>query len=312
MARASDECRATPGGGRSTVLSVDDTLVLEMSTAALEGKTFVITGANTGIGRATVEALAARGASRILIASRSRDKTQPVLDAIARPGLETAFIAIDLGDLASVRRASDEVLALDWTVDALINNAGVAGLRGITKDGFELAFGTNHLGHFLWTEKLLPLVERAPQGRVVVVSSRGHYYAKGIDWEALLKPTAHWTAMPEYFVSKLCNVLHAKELAERFRGTTLTAYALHPGDVASDIWGRRLGPLAILMRPFLISVEEGARTQLRCATDSALAEESGLYYDRERPKVPSKPSLDPALGDALHARSTAWVQPYLS
>lgn len=276
----------------------------------LEGKTFVLTGGNTGLGRATVEGLAARGASRIIVLSRSRERTQPVLDAIARPGLETRFVAIELGDLASVRRAAEEVIAMDLALDALINNAGIAGLRGLTKQGFELTFGTNHLGPFLLTERLLPAVQRAPQGRIVNVSSVGHYRARGIDWDALRRPTAHATALPEYHVSKLCNVLHAKHLARRLAGTKVTTYAVHPGAVASDIWQRRTRVLGWIVEPFLITNEEGARTQLRCATDPALATESGLYYDREKPKEPSKLAHDERLQDELHARSMEWVAPF--
>lgn len=280
----------------------------------LTDKTFVITGANTGIGRATAEALAARGAKRLLIASRSKDKTQPVLDELARlsPATEVAFVQVDLDDLASVRRAADEVLTRDWTIDGLINNAGVAGLQGITKDGFELTFGVNHLSHFLWTEKLLPLVQRAPQGRIVNVSSQGHYRASGIDWDALRKPTAHTTALPEYFVSKLANVLHAKELARRFAGEKLTTYSLHPGGVASDIWQRRMGAFAIMLRPFLITNEKGARTSVRCATDPAFATQSGEYYDKEKPKRPNPLAFDEALQDELRRRSEEWVEPFLS
>lgn len=274
----------------------------------LSDKTFVVTGANTGLGRATVEALAARGAGRIVVASRSRDKTAPVLDALkARsPSTEVHFVAVDLGDLASVRRAADELIAKDWTLDVLVNNAGLAGLQGLTKDGFELTFGTNHLGPFLLTEMLLPLIKRAPQGRIVNVSSQGHYRAKKIDWDALRKPTATVTALPEYGVSKLCNVLHAKELSRRLAGTKVTTYSLHPGGVATDIWQRRLGAFAILLRPFLITNEEGARTQLRCATDPALAGESGLYYTKEKPKEPNALAHDVALQDELRRRSAAW------
>jgi dehydrogenase/reductase SDR family protein 13 len=274
----------------------------------LSDKTFVVTGANTGLGRATVEALAARGAGRIVVASRSRDKTQPVIDGLkARsPSTDVQFVPVDLGDLASVRRAAEEILAKDWTIDALVNNAGIAGLQGLTKDGFELTFGTNHLGPFLLTEKLLPLITRAPQGRIVNVSSQGHYRAKKIDWDALRKPTATVTALAEYGVSKLCNVLHAKELARRLAGTKVTTYSLHPGGVATDIWQRRLGGFAILLRPFLITNEEGARTQLRCATDPALAGESGLYYTKSQPKEPNALAHDVALQDELRRRSAAW------
>jgi len=280
---------------------------------SVEGKTFVITGANTGIGRATVQALAARGASRILVASRSHARTQPVLDtlAAANPAVETAFVAIELGDLASVARAADEVLKRNWTIDALINNAGIAGLRGITKDGFELTFGTNYLGHFLWTEKLLPLVQKAPQGRIVNVSSTGHYRAKSIDWDALRRPTASTTALPEYSVSKLCNVLHAKELARRLSSTKVTTYSLHPGGVASDIWQRRLGAFASILKLFLITNEEGAKTQLRCATDPALASDSGYYYDHEQRRTESRLAMDESLQDELRVRSTQWVRTFL-
>ena len=184
----------------------------------LREKTFVITGANTGIGRANALALAERGLGRLIIAARSRERTEPVLEEFRakNPHGTVEFVALDLSDLAAVKKAADEVLAKDVTIDALINNAGVAGVRGLTKDGFELTFGTNHVGHYLWTEKLLPLVKRAQQGRIVVVSSRSHYFARlGIDWDAIRKRSS-LTAYPEYCVSKLANVLHAAELARRF------------------------------------------------------------------------------------------------
>jgi len=281
---------------------------------SLAGKTFVITGANTGIGRANALALAARSPARIVIAARSRERTQPVLDAVKalNPDGAVDFIALDLTSLAAVRKAADEILAMDHTVDVLVNNAGVAGVRGQTSDGFELAWGTNHVGHYLFTEKLLPLVKRAKQGRIVVVSSQGHYRAKGVDWDAVQKPSATVSAFPEYCVSKLANVLHAKELARRLEGTGVTTYSLHPGGVASDIWSRRLGPFAVLLKPFLISNEEGAKTQVHCETAPELASESGLYYDKSRPKEPSKLALSRSLQDDLKARSDEWVKAFVS
>jgi len=222
------------------------------------------------------------------------------------------FIALDLTSLAAVRKAADEILAMGHTIDVLVNNAGVAGVRGQTSDGFELAWGTNHVGHYLFTEKLLPLVKRAKQGRIVVVSSQGHYRAKGVDWDAVQKPSATVSAFPEYCVSKLANVLHAKELARRLEGTGVTTYSLHPGGVASDIWSRRLGPFAVLLKPFLISNEEGAKTQVHCETAPELASESGLYYDKSRPKEPSKLALSRSLQDELKARSDEWVEAFVS
>lgn len=279
----------------------------------LRDKTFVITGANTGIGRANAVALAERQIGRLVVAARSLERTEPVLAELRakNPDGKVDFVALDLSDLASVKKAADEVLAMDLTIDALVNNAGIAGVRGQTKDGFELAFGTNHVGHYLWTEKLLPAVKRAKQGRVVVVASHAHYRAKGIDWDAVRAPSATVSAFPEYCVSKLANVLHAKELARRLAGTTVTTYALHPGGVASDIWKRRLGPFAMLLRPFLITNEQGMKTQLRCETDPELARETGLYYARERPKEASALARDEALQDELEARSRAWVSAFL-
>ncbi|MEJ7728506.1 MAG: SDR family NAD(P)-dependent oxidoreductase [Polyangiaceae bacterium] len=281
---------------------------------SLQDKTFVVTGANTGIGRANVLALAEQRAGQVIVAARSLERTQPVLDEMRarNPAGQVDFVALDLGSLAAVRPAADEMLAKGATIDVLVANAGIAGVRGQTTDGFELAFGTNHLGHYLLIEKLLPLVRRAKQGRIVIVASHGHYRARrGIDWDALTRPSATVSAFPEYCVSKLCNVLHAKELARRLAGTPVTVYAVHPGGVASDIWSRRLGPFAALLKPFLLTNEQGTRTQLRCAIDPALAEESGLYYERERPREASAFALDVALQDELRARSDAWVRSYL-
>lgn len=279
----------------------------------LGDKTFVITGANTGIGRANAIALAERKIGRLIIAARSLERTEPVLTELRalHPEGSFEFVPLDLTSLASVRKAADAVLEKDHPIDALINNAGIAGVQGQTSDGFELAFGTNHVGHYLFTEKLLPLVKRAKQGRIVNVASTGHYRATGIDWDAVKKPSATFSAFPEYCVSKLANVLHASELARRLEGTGVTTYSLHPGPVASDIWKRRLGVFAVLLRPFLVTNEKGARTQLRCATEPTLATETGLYYDKEKPRKPSRVARDVKLQDELKAKSDEYIAPFV-
>ncbi|MDQ3810232.1 MAG: SDR family NAD(P)-dependent oxidoreductase, partial [Chloroflexota bacterium] len=126
-----------------------------MSTTNLQGRTFFVTGANSGLGRATVEALAARGGS-VVLASRSEERTRPVLAAIQSQhrDADLQFVSIDLADLASVQRAAEAFLSSGRALDVLINNAGLAGARGLTKDGFEITVGTNHLGPFLLTELL--------------------------------------------------------------------------------------------------------------------------------------------------------------
>src|SRR5947209_12961537 len=140
------------------------------------GQTILITGANTGIGKATAAALAARG-DRLYLACRSEAKTQEAIDEIVGEtgNKDLHFLPLDLGDLDSVRACAAEFLAEDVPLHVLINNAGVAGLRGMTDSGFELAFGINHVGHFLLTNLLLDKLKASAPARIVNVSSVGHF-----------------------------------------------------------------------------------------------------------------------------------------
>ena len=177
----------------------------------------------------------------------------------------------------------------------------------MTRDGFERTFGVNHLGHFLLTELLLERLVRSAPSRIVNVSSKAHYDARGIDWAALRMPTRSFTGMREYEVSKLCNVLHAAELADRLRGTGVTTYSLHPGVIASDVWRNVPWGIRHVMLLFMQSNEAGAATSIHCAAASAVAAQSGLYYDDCRPQAASALALDAELGRALAARSRAWA-----
>lgn len=275
----------------------------------LAGKTFLVTGGNSGIGKATVEALAGRGAA-VVLAARSEEKSRPVLEALRSryPGASLEFLRLDLSRLADVKRAAQELAASGRPLDVLINNAGIAGVRAVTPDGFEATFGTNHLGPFLLTELLLPQLRASPQGRIVNVSSRAHARAKGIDWDALRRPAASTReALVHYGVSKLMNVLHVKELARRLAGTSVTTYALHPGVVASEIWREAPRLVQRVIKLFMISNEEGAKTSIHCATAAELSRDSGRYYDQSRERRPSALSEDAALAQELFQRSEEWV-----
>ncbi|MBX3209360.1 MAG: SDR family NAD(P)-dependent oxidoreductase, partial [Labilithrix sp.] len=208
-----------------------------MSTAdkSLEDRNVVVTGASTGIGRITAETLAKRGA-KVILACRSEDKTRPVIDAITAAGGRAEFLPLDLGDLASVRAAARTLLDRGDPIHVLVNNAGVAASRGVTKDGFEIAFGTNHLGHFLFTTLLLPRLRESAPARIVNVASKAHYRARGVPFDSLRAPTKSATGWPEYTTSKLCNVLFTRELARGRAGEGVTSYAVHPGVIASDLW----------------------------------------------------------------------------
>ncbi|HUO48397.1 MAG TPA: SDR family NAD(P)-dependent oxidoreductase [Acidimicrobiales bacterium] len=274
--------------------------------ADLEGRTFLVTGANTGIGRATALSLAARG-GRVHLACRSEEKAAPVIDEIAAAGGPAAgFVPLDLADLDSVRAGAAAFLAGGERLDVLVDNAGVGGQRGTTAQGFELTFGVNHLGHFLLTTLLLDHLRAGERPRIVVVASDEHFKAKGIDFDALRAPTATYTGLPEYAVSKLCNVLFAQELARRLEGTGVTTYALHPGVIASDIYRRLPRPVEALAKLFMKSPAQGAATSLYCATDPAVAADSGRYYEKCSPRAAS-PVATPELGAELWARSVAWT-----
>jgi NAD(P)-dependent dehydrogenase (short-subunit alcohol dehydrogenase family) len=272
----------------------------------LTGKVMLITGANTGIGRVTAEVLARRGA-RVILACRSEEKTRPVVEEILAAGGDASFVQLDLADLDSVRAAADKVLSQDEPLHVLINNAGLAGLRGLTKQGFELVFGTNHLGHFLLTELLLPRLQKSAPARIVNVSSGSHYKAKGIDFAALRERTKTVTTMPEYEVSKLANVLFTKELARGRAGKGVHSYALHPGMVASDAWREIPWPVRSIMKMFMITNEEGAETTLHCATSEEAWAEDGLFYDKKKPREPNKLAHDEALAKELWDKSVEWT-----
>ena len=267
---------------------------------------YLVTGSNTGIGRATAEALAAKG-GRVILAARSQEKTMPVLQEIrARfPNAEVEFLSIDLADLASVKAAATTVMSSGRPLDVLINNAGLAGSTGRTKDGFQLTFGTNHLGPFAFTEMLLPLLTATPQGRIVNVASEAHRGAKGINWDALRDFDKG--LIGAYSVSKLANVLYAKELARRLVATRVTTSSLHPGVVASDIWRKLPAPVRVVAKLFMISNEKGAQTSVYCATAPELASVSGRYYEKSAEKEPSAVAKDEALARQLYDWSDAAV-----
>jgi len=276
--------------------------------AELTGRSFLITGGNTGIGFATARALAARG-GRVHIACRSPEKGQAAVLAIrqATGSDQVELLELDLADLGSVRAAARGFLALGEPLHVLINNAGLAGRRGLTSDGFELVFGVNHLGHFALTTALLDCL-KSSKARIVNVASDAHVQAPGIDFDRLRRPAGNITAMREYAVSKLCNVLFTQELARRLAGTGVTAYALHPGVVASDIWRRVPWPVRPLLTRRMLSIDEGAQTSLYCATAPELAQVSGRYYENCADRAPS-PVATPELGRLLWEHSEEWVRP---
>jgi retinol dehydrogenase-12 len=275
--------------------------------ADLDGRTFLVTGATGGIGMVTARELAARGAT-VFITARSPAKGRAALDELrAATGSDRLqLLSLELGDLGSVRACANAFLHSGEPLHGLINNAGLAGQRGITASGFELAFGTNHVGTFLLTELLTPRLRESAPARVVNVASIGHFKAKGIDFEAVRQKTKTRTAFPEYCVSKLANVLHAAELGRRLDGSRVTTYSLHPGTVATDVWRSVPWPIRPLMVRRMSSPEDGARTTLYCATSPEVVGDTAGYYDSCQRTPPSQ-LVTPELGAELWRRSSDWV-----
>lgn len=242
------------------------------------------------------------------MACRSEAKARAVREAIAsatgNPNLHV--LSLDLADLASVRACAEAFLSTGAPLHVLLNNAGLAGKRGMTASGFELAFGTNHAGPFLLTNLLLERLRASAPARIVTVASIGHYRVDGIDFDAVRKPTRTRTAFHEYCVSKLANVLHAQELGRRLEGSGVTTYSLHPGTIASDVWREIPWPIRPLLKRRMRSTAEGAQTPLYCATSPEVAGDTGLYYDDRRPQEPNRAATR-ALAAELWERSEGWA-----
>jgi retinol dehydrogenase-12 len=282
-----------------------------MNINSLNNRIALITGGNAGIGRSTALELARNGA-HVFIACRDKDKAQSVIDEFSTFPMigKIEYLGLDLSDLDSVKDCANAFKSKNLPLHLLINNAGIAGLKGVTRQGFEMTMGVNHLGHFLLTQELLPSLLSGAPSRIVNVASRAHFYAKGIDFDRVTEPTASRLGVKEYCASKLANILFTRELAKRYKGTGISSYAVHPGVVASSLWREVPEPIRSLMKLFMISNKTGAKTSLHCATSSRTAYESGEYYSDCKAKKPSNFALDQNLATELWVKSAQWVNRY--
>ncbi|XP_032701327.1 dehydrogenase/reductase SDR family member 13 [Lontra canadensis] len=251
--------------------------------ASLRGRTAVITGANSGIGKMTALELARRGA-RVVLACRSRERGEAAaFDLRQESGNnEVIFMALDLASLASVRAFATAFLSSEPRLDILIHNAGISSC-GRTHKPFNLMLRVNHIGPFLLTHLLLPRLKTCAPSRVVVVSSAAHRRGR-LDFTRLDRPVVGWRQeLRAYADSKLANVLFARELATQLEGTGVTCYAAHPGPVNSELFLRHVpGWLCPLLRPLawlvLRAPRGGAQTPLYCALQEGIEPLSGRYF----------------------------------
>lgn len=259
----------------------------------LDGKTVVVTGANTGIGKVTAIELAKRGASVVLACRDVGAALATAREVKAAAGSESnvSVRELDLSDLLSVRRFATIFLEEEERLDILVNNAGIMRCpRWRSKQGHEMQFAVNHLGHFLLTLLLLPALRRSTPSRVVTVSSLGHKRGK-INFDNLQLEEGY-DPRQAYCNSKLCNILFTKQLAARLKNSGVTAVSLNPGIVRTELGRHMLKRysrlvLALVVRPvallLLKTPWQGAQTTLHCVLADGLA--SGEYFSDCKPKA---------------------------
>jgi len=244
------------------------------------GRTAVITGANTGLGYETAAALAAKGAN-VVLAVRNLDKGKDAAHRIEQstPGAHVTLQQLDLTSLDSINAAAGELRDQYDTIDLLINNAGVMWTpKSTTKDGFELQFGTNHLGHFAFTGLLLDRLLPVEGSRIVTVSSQGHRIRAAIHFDDLQWERSY-SRVGAYGQAKLANLLFTYELQRRLIGKNTIAVAAHPGGSKSELTRNLPRPLSAAIRvvePLFQDADMGALPTLRAATDPSVL--GGQYY----------------------------------
>lgn len=282
----------------------------------MQGKTVLVTGANSGIGLEACVKMAGMGAQVVMVARDSRKGEAALADVRARSGSKTVSLLLcNFASQAAIRSLAAEFLARYPRLDVLVNNAGLASVtQQRSVDGFELTFAVNHLGYFLLTNLLLDRLMLSAPARVVSVASRAHRRVT-LDLDNLQSETGKYSSIQAYGRSKLCNVLFSNELARRLAGKGVTANCLHPGVVASNIWENASPPfylrplLAVAKRFLMITTEQGAETIIQLATGSSIEGQTGGYYEDQRRVEPARLARDPQLASRLWDASARLVQP---
>ncbi|MBP0017318.1 MAG: SDR family NAD(P)-dependent oxidoreductase [Cyanobacteria bacterium SBLK] len=268
-------------------------------------KVCIVTGGNSGVGLMTAVGLAKMNA-RVFIACRSPNKGAKAVDFIRKTtgNLQIECLPLDLASLDSVRRFVELFQTRNLPLDILVNNAGIFNNRGITKEGFELIWGTNYLGHFLLTYLLLENLKKSASGRIIMVASDLAKQPKSIHWDLVEKKTP-MNFLQLYAISKLCLLLLVRELSEKCQDSSLSISAIHPGFVQSNItiWHRLSKYIGIGVSP-----EQGAYSALFCATSAHLEGISGKFFDRKAREIElPKLAQSQILSQELWERSLEWT-----
>jgi len=269
----------------------------------MENKIILITGSNSGIGKATALALAEMG-DHIVMVSRDPEKGEIAREEMSRISRNSNvdLMLCNLADMADIRRFAGEFISRYPRLDVLINNAGIyTNNRMETADGFEYQFGVNYLGQFLLTQLLLDLLKKSAPSRIINVTSMAHSYGK-INFGDL-QLSRKYSGLAAYAQSKLAVILFTYELSRRLSGTRVTVNCLHPGFVATrfgvDRKNNKPNPFIRLGQSFAISAEAGAATSVYLATSPEVENISGKYFSKRKEKASSRSSYDLAVAERL-------------
>ncbi len=268
----------------------------------MDGKVVLITGGTSGIGKAAARMLAGLGAE-VVVTGRSKEKGEAVVEEIRRESdnSEVYLLLADLAVQAEVRRLTKEFEASHDRLDVLINNAGlVQDRRAETPDGIEMTLAVNHLAPFLLTNLLLDLLKKSAPSRIINVSSTAERFGK-MDLDDL-QSKRRYRAFPVYGKSKLANIMFTYELAERLKGTGVTANCLHPGSINTNFGNNNRSPMTLLFRafkPFMRSPEEGADTIFYLAASPDVEGMTGKYLSDRKVMTSSEESYDENLRKKL-------------
>jgi NAD(P)-dependent dehydrogenase (short-subunit alcohol dehydrogenase family) len=257
----------------------------------LRGRVCVVTGATAGIGKETARGLARMGATVALVA-RSRERGEAALASIrgAVPGADVCLLMADLSRQADVRRLADEVLARFPAVHVLVNDAATHGWRRReSTDGVEMQLAVNHLAPYLLTRLLVDRLAASAPARIVTVSSAAHERGR-IRWKDIQARRGIYRGFRRYCDTKLMNLLFTRELARRLNGTGVTANAVHPGAVATELLLNGL-PLLKLVKHRMKTPEQGARASLHVASSPSVEGVTGRYFVDEHEATPAPQAL---------------------
>ena len=275
----------------------------------MKGKIVLVTGSSSGIGLQTAKEIAQMGAE-VILAARSEDKLKDAVATIkAATGNEKLrYYTVDFSSQKSIRALADKIKKDYTKIDVLLNNAGgVFSDFKLSEDGLEMTIATNHFAYFLLTNLLLDLLKKADSARIVNVASDSHYRGK-IDYESFKKDNGYFV-LKAYEQSKLANVLFTAELAERLKGTRITANSLHPGSMVRTGIGDKDMPWYAKMVWSLaskiagMSIEDGAKTSVYLATSSAVNGVTGRYFNKCKVQEESKLAKDKQLAQQLWMKS---------